>query len=115
MPIEKISASEFQNGRFLREGTWVIEFVADWCPFCRRFRPRFATLEGTPDVQLGFADVTSFESPLWEEFAIDVVPVAVVFRAGSVVFRIDAELGLDLPADSVDRLRAAALGGRPEA
>jgi len=108
--MERLEASAFRNGELLREGTWIVAFVADWCPFCHRFLPRFSALESTQGFRIAAGDVTSEDSPLWDEFRIDVVPTLIVFRNGAAIFRIDGVLGVGLPSGSLEKARSAALG-----
>jgi len=106
--METLPASEFQRNRLNRKGTWAVAFLAGWCPFCRRFFPEFASLDGSPGFRVAVADLTSEQSPLWDLFGIEVVPAVVVFRDGRPVFREDSEPGVGLPTDIVERVRAAA-------
>jgi len=106
--MEKLSADAFNRSRLLREGAWVVAFLADWCPFCQRFRPQFSALEGSPNFRVAVGDVTSEESPLWEDFRIDVIPMVVVFRDGHEVFRAESVYGQGLPAGSLEAVRSAA-------
>jgi len=108
--MESLESSAFRNGEILREGTWIIAFVADWCPFCHRFLPQFSTLESTPGFRIATGDVTSEESRLWDEFRIDVVPTLIVFRGGVPIFRIDGILGVGLPSGSLEKAKSMALG-----
>ncbi|MFI5413231.1 MAG: protein disulfide isomerase family protein, partial [Candidatus Lutacidiplasmatales archaeon] len=43
--METLTAADFRKTQLLRDGTWVVAFLADWCPFCRSFRPEFSPLE----------------------------------------------------------------------
>jgi thioredoxin 1 len=104
---ERIGAEAFDGPRLRRNGTWVIAFIADWCPFCRAFAPAFAALKGG-DFGLAIADVSDEESPLWERFEIEVVPSMVVFRDGASVFRADGRFMEGLGPKDLDAVRAAA-------
>jgi thioredoxin len=108
--MERFESEEFQNDHLRRAGTWVIAFLADWCPFCQRFLPEFSALEGEKGFRVAIGDVTSEESPLWDTFHIDVVPTVVVFREGRPVFRADGILGSGLPKEQLERARTIALG-----
>jgi thioredoxin-like negative regulator of GroEL len=110
--MEKLQADAFQEDRLLREGTWIVAFLADWCPFCQRFRPQFLAVEGGNRFQIAIGDVTSEESPLWEDFRVEVVPTVVVFREGRPVFRVEGVLGSGLPPGGLAAARSAALGAR---
>lgn len=106
--MEKFEAEAFENDHLRRPGTWIVAFLADWCPFCHRFLPLFDALAGDDGFRLAVGDVTSEESPLWESFHIDVVPTVVVFREGRPVFRADGILGVGLPREALEQARSAA-------
>jgi thioredoxin 1 len=108
--MEKLQANAFRQDRLLREGTWLVAFLADWCPFCQRFRPQLSAVEGEKGFRTAVGDVTSEESPLWESFRLDVVPTIVVFREGVPVFRVEGVLGMGLSSGGLEAARSAALG-----
>lgn len=91
----------------MRPGTWAVAFLADWCPFCRRFAPEFARLAGH-GFHLAMADVSSEESPLWERFSIEVIPTVVLFRNGNSVFRADGRYMEALDSNDLAEISAAA-------
>jgi len=113
MTIETLPREAFRKDQLLREGTWVVGFLADWCPFCRRFRPELEALDGSTEFQVGVGDLTSQESPLWEDLGIEVVPAVYVFRNGRPVFRAESDLGIGLPPGTVERARSAARSTLP--
>jgi len=104
--VEVLGEPAFDGARLRRPGRWAVAFVADWCPFCRRFRPRFEALAGALPCSLAFADVTSEESPLWDVFGIEVIPTVVAFQDGAVVGRVDGRAGEDFGPGDLDRVRA---------
>lgn len=108
--METLDATAFERGDLLREGTWVVAFLADWCPFCERFLPSFLSLEGNAGFRIAVADVSDVESPLWDELAISVVPTLIAFDDGRPIHREDGLLGRGLPAGALERTQAAALG-----
>lgn len=110
--MEKLGADAFDGERLRREGTWIVAFLADWCPFCRRFQSPYERLAPDDGFRVAVGDVTSEESRLWDVFRIEVVPTLVVFRDGQAVFRADGILGEGLPAEAIDQARAAALAHR---
>ena len=110
MPTELLPPEAFREGRLLRDGVWVVAFLADWCPFCRRFRPSFEALDGGSAFRTGIADLSDDRSALWDQFRIEVVPAIVVFSNGRPVDRQESDPGVGLPSHALTRARAAATG-----
>lgn len=72
-------------------------FTTSWCPFCRRFKPKFLDCAAeNPEVRLAMVYIDDYENPLWDEYRVDVVPTLVVFDGGRPVFRRDGVLGAGL-------------------
>ena len=107
--MDRLDASDFEKARLARGGVWIVAFIADWCPFCQSFLPQFSTLEAETGFRAAIGDLTSEESPHWDDFRIEVVPTVAVFRDGRVVFRVDGILGTGLPPGGLERARASAL------
>jgi len=108
--MEILKADAFRKEQLLRDGTWMVAFLADWCPFCRRFRPEFAALEREDRFRIAEGDVTAEDSPLWDDFRIEVVPTLVVFRDGRPVFRADGILGSGMGRGDLEKARSVAAG-----
>ncbi len=104
--LERLEADAFDGTRLRRSGTWAVAFLADWCPFCRAFAPRFERLAGTGSFQIAMGDVTDEASPLWDAFGIDVIPTVVIFRDGAPGFRRDGALGRGLSDSDLAAIRA---------
>ncbi|MGA8541925.1 MAG: thioredoxin family protein [Thermoplasmata archaeon] len=104
--MDRIGAEAFDGIQLRRSGNWAVAFLADWCPFCRAFLPQFEALAGTGPFQLAVADLTDYDTPLWERFEVDVVPTIVVFRGGKPSFRRDGRLGQGLGEADLKALRA---------
>ena len=109
--MERVGADAFDAGRLKRPGTWIVGFLADWCPFCRSFLPHLDSLRSPEGLGVLLADVTDEESPLWEAFGIDVVPTVVVFRDGAPVYRRDGRLGRGLGPEDLRAIRASLTQG----
>ena len=107
MALERVGSEAFQGEEFGRPGLWAVAFLADWCPFCRAFAPKFEALGGTGSAKVVMADLTSEETPLWERFSIEVVPTVIVFRDGTPVLRKDGQLGRGLSDADMTAIRAA--------
>jgi thioredoxin 1 len=105
--MERLGAEAFEGDRLRRGGTWAVAFLADWCPYCRAFAPEFERLQESGQFELAEADLTDEESPLWNQFAVEVVPTIVAFREGKVIFRRDGILGQGLSTADLAALRGA--------
>lgn len=105
--MERVGPEAFDGARLRRSGTWIVGFLADWCPFCRSFLPKLEAMGGRNGAGVLLADVTDEASPLWEEFGVEVVPTVVVFRDGAAVFRRDGRLGRGLGPEDVQAILAA--------
>jgi len=106
---ERLPLEAFRGRALLRNGTWVVAFLADWCPFCRAFLTDFEALDGGTSFLTGIADLTDGESPLWENFAVEVVPALAVFSEGRPIHWQESDLGVGLPPAALDRARALAV------
>jgi len=104
--VERVGAASFRGSRLLKDGTWAVAFLADWCPFCQAFRPGFESMAASLGGRL-IADVTAEESPLWDTFALEVVPTVVVFRGGIPVARFDGIPGVGLGEKELAKVAAA--------
>ncbi|MGP8071815.1 MAG: thioredoxin family protein [Thermoplasmata archaeon] len=105
--MESLSEDRFEGQTLRKLGRYAVVFSADWCPFCRAFLPEFASLEGSPGYHVARAPLDDLDNPLWEQFAIEVVPTVLVFRDGEITLRIDGVAGVGLSSRDVDRTRAA--------
>lgn len=94
--LNRIGPEAFEGERLQRAGAVAVAFLADWCPFCRAFEPEFASLATPHGRALAVADLTDLDSPLWDRFAIEVVPTVVVFRDGRTILRRDGVAGQGL-------------------
>ena len=112
--LEQVGVDAFEGTRLRRSGVVAVAFLAEWCPFCQAFWPEFARLAETGPIRLLVADVTDTDSPLWDRFALEVVPTVVVFREGMPGFRVDGVPGRGLSSTDLDAVaRAAASASHP--
>ncbi len=103
--VERLGARDFAEGRLVRAGVWAVAFVADWCPFCRAFLAPFSELRGAGPFEIAFGDVTDEESPLWDDFRIEVVPTVLGFRDGRPEYRRDGIHGVGLLDEDLAAIR----------
>ena len=104
MSLPRIGPEVFDGVRLRRAARVAVAFLADWCPFCAEFEPGFAKLAQRSPADFLVADVTSYESPLWERFGIDTVPTVVVFQDGEEVWREDGIPGEGLDPAALERV-----------
>lgn len=112
MAPELLPPDAFEGLGLRRDGTWVVAFLADWCPFCRSFLPRLDAMDGGTIFHTGIVDLTDDESPLWDEFDIEVVPALIVFSARRAVYVQQSVPGVGLPPDALEVARTVATAGR---
>lgn len=111
--VDSFRAEVERNGR-----PTVVMFTTSWCPFCRRFKPKFVECGAeNPELRLAMVFIDDYENPLWDEYRVDVVPTLVVFDGGRPVFRRDGVLGAglgdsDLRAVCEHARSAGSSGGR---
>lgn len=115
MALERVGTEAFEGERLLRSGTWAVDFSADWCPFCRAFLRPFEEWTGRQKLRALLADLTNLETPLWETFAIDIVPTLLVFRDGELLARADGVGGEGLGPTDLARIERAVAASRSPA
>lgn len=80
----------------------VVMFWATWCPFCRRFKPEFERLAATHPWRFASVHLDDEDNPLWDDYAVDVVPTLALFRDGKLVDRMNGVLGYGISRKMVD-------------
>jgi len=118
--IPRLGLEDFKGQTLERDGDWAVCFAADWCPYCRAFLTRFAELKeeaATRGFDLAMGDMEDYESPLWDQFDLEVVPVLVAFRDGKIIWRRDGAPGVGLEEKDLEALCRALTGSScdPEA
>jgi thiol-disulfide isomerase/thioredoxin len=80
----------------------VAMFYADWCPFCKRFKPVFESVNSKYKKVL--LKLNEDENPMWDKFAISAVPTVIAFEGNKIVARKDAKMGIGLEKSDIDSL-----------
>ncbi len=82
----------------------LVLFHADWCPFCRKFKPVFDSYEGKAKAEMAEAKVNEDENPFWEQFNIEVIPTLILFKGGKPIARKDGRAGVGLTEDDLKQI-----------
>ena len=104
--MENLQPNQFEKILSSQEKSLVM-FYADWCPFCRKFKPIFETSENSPaNTQHKFyeSNIDDDDNPLWERFSINAVPTIIVFEKGEIISRRDAKMGIGLVKSDLDSI-----------
>lgn len=85
--LEVFDSADFEGERLRKPGRYVVTFGAEWCPWTRRFVPKFQRWSKGMKATPAIADITDMKSPLWDTFRIRITPTVICFIDGSVVYR----------------------------
>jgi thioredoxin 1 len=77
-------------------------FYASWCPFCRMFLPVFQEVVQGTDYALLLVQLDDLSNPLWETYAVHVVPTVLFFETAQVARRLDGVLGIGLSRNRLE-------------
>lgn len=84
--------SDLNEALKLKERMLTLVF-ATWCPFCRRFLPVFQKYaRGREDFLL----IQDDQEIVADRYEVEVVPSALYFENGTLIKRLDGELGVGL-------------------
>ncbi len=82
MAVEKITMQNFDE--FIRSGTAVIDFYADWCGPCRMLAPALEQIaDEHPEIKVGKVNVDEAHA-LAARFAISSIPFVARFENGAL-------------------------------
>jgi thioredoxin len=96
--MEHLEPEQFDN-LFASGGRVLIMFYADWCPFCRRFKPVFESIADSNyggKCKMYGSKVNDDDNPLWDRFSINAVPTVIAFNGDQTLSRRDAKMGAGL-------------------
>jgi len=85
MQARKINAKELERVLPNESGELVAVFVANWCGYCKSLMKELEAT--TVCFNLCEVDISETEDKAWEDYNIDVVPTALLFKAGKEVGR----------------------------
>jgi thiol-disulfide isomerase/thioredoxin len=75
----------------------LILFCTSWCPFCRDFFPKFDRIVPRDSFEkILRVYIDDDNNPLWDDYSLEAVPSAIIFKYGKEVERLDARLGYGL-------------------
>tara|TARA_Y100000034_G_scaffold45429_1_gene55868 strand:+ start:794 stop:1099 length:306 start_codon:yes stop_codon:yes gene_type:complete len=83
--VEDLSSKNFDE--FVRQGTTIVDFWAEWCGPCKVLGPTFKETAAETDIaRFGKVDVDS-NSDLAARFQVMSIPTLIVFKDGKAVDR----------------------------
>jgi thioredoxin 1 len=100
--IDVRDAEAFQTSVLQSPEPTVVMFWATWCPFCRRFKAEFDRLTSSRPGRFAAVYLDDENNPLWEDYAVEVVPTLALIRDGKVVERLDGILGYGIDRAMVE-------------
>jgi thioredoxin len=100
--IQVRDSQAFQSSVLQSTEPTVVMFWATWCPFCRRFKADFERIASSRPWRFAAVYLDDENNPLWEDYAVEVVPTLALFRDGQVVDRLDGVLGYGIDRSMVD-------------
>ncbi len=100
--LEVRDSEAFQKTVVQASEPTVVMFWATWCPFCRRFKREFDQLASSRPWRFAAVYLDDEDNPLWDDYAVNVVPTLALFRDGKVVDRLDGILGYGIDRKMVD-------------
>ena len=99
MAVEKVTVQNFDE--FIRGGTAVVDFYADWCGPCRMLSPALEKLAAEhPEIKVGKVNVDE-AGALAARFGITSIPFVARFENGSLTH---SALGLMSSQDLASKL-----------
>ena len=102
--MENLQPNQFEKILSSQEKALVM-FYADWCPFCRKFKPIFETSENSPpNTKFYESNIDDDNNPLWERYSINAVPTIIAFEKGEIISRRDAKMGIGLVKSDLDSI-----------
>jgi thioredoxin-like negative regulator of GroEL len=113
--VEVLTDQDFRGRHLDRPGTYAVCFAATWCPPTQAFVPLFLARKSQVPCTFALADLTDMDTPLWEDFQIEITPTLLLFRSGEPVGRWDGRPMEGLSARDLDLLAKTVRGLRPAA
>lgn len=105
IPDEMDCSPDELNLRLSAGEKTAVLFIEPWCPFCHQFLPEFIEFAGEENGRFRCLAVRleDGDDPLYETFAIEVVPTVILFDGTVPVSRLDGVLGVGLDAGDLRR------------
>ncbi|MBC7112523.1 MAG: thioredoxin family protein [Candidatus Methanomethyliales bacterium] len=79
---------EVESGR----GKFIAVFTTSWCGYCRRLIRELE--QANPDFRLILVDIS--DEGCWDDFGVELVPTAVLYKDGKEIKRVSSPDGLRL-------------------
>ena len=84
--VKLITTNSFENDVLHADKPVLVDFWAQWCPYCRRIAPAFDKVgEQYADTLIAGKINYDEEPQLIERFGIDTIPTLMLFKSGEVI------------------------------
>lgn len=113
--LPRLDQNAFKGQELQRDGLWAVCFGADWCPYCRAFLVKLASIKEQAEgegFKMAMGDLEDYDDPIWDTFNIDIVPTLIAFKGGKAIWRRDGGPGVGLEENDLQAL-CHALTGAP--
>ncbi|MBI4416955.1 MAG: thioredoxin family protein [Euryarchaeota archaeon] len=100
--VDVATAEEFRRHVLEAKEPTVVMFWAAWCPFCRAFKPTFDRYADKYGARFARVSLDEYDNPLWDSYAVNVVPSLAYFQDGALTARKDGRLGRGLTEAELD-------------
>ena len=103
--MEHLRPDQFE-GLLSKGNKTLIMFYAEWCPFCKRFKPTFESLANSTlhNIKFYASMINDDDNPLWDKYSINTVPTLIAFYKNEIIARKDSELGRGLDKSDIDSI-----------
>lgn len=88
-----VNAYNYEQEVALSEVPVLVQFTADWCPYCRKMEPLINKLQGMGAYGMKVVDIDMDEEPeLAAQFTVQMLPTQFVLYKGNIVARYDGAM-----------------------
>jgi thioredoxin-like negative regulator of GroEL len=102
--ITELREEDFRQKIIEYSAPTVVLFYMRECPYCKQFLPLFSKLSGNIPTKIAQVDISSTNSPLWDDYNIEAVPTVIAFKDGKIHARADAVRHVGLTTEHIEEM-----------